>query len=117
MDAASRRLDRLAGVTATTTITSAGELHATHLVQLYGRARVEGILPRRAVLLGFTRVGVEPGESRTVSVAIEPDAIQGLGLDAGRRGSLQLWLSIDGATVGNGEPDGAAVLELEQPLS
>jgi beta-glucosidase len=65
-------------------------------VQLYGRLRVPGILPRRAVLTGFTRVAAEPGEERVVDIRIEPDALPTLGLADDTEGVLDLWPSLTG---------------------
>jgi len=72
------------------------------LVQLYGRARVPGLLPRQAVLLGFTAVHSIAGAEQTVQVRVDPYAIAGLGLDTppvatGLAATLELWLSLSGS--------------------
>ena len=90
------------------------------IVQLYGRARVPGLLPRQAVLLGFTAVQVAAHDQVTVAVRINPNAIAGLGLEppsaatglprlSGLSGSLELWLSLDGA---HNPPRGHLLLNL-----
>jgi beta-glucosidase len=84
----------------TAELTNTGSRRGTQVVQLYARAWVSGITPRRAVLLGWTRVELDPGEPRIVRVPVDRDALPGLGDLAG--GRLELWLSIDGA----GDPVG-----------
>ena len=112
VDAASTTPDRLQNLVVSAPITAGGSAHSIHSVQLYGRARIPGILPRKSVLLGFASVELDAGERRTVKVAIEADALPHLGIAAGTRGRLQLWLSLDGATVGNGEPEHAVIVDL-----
>jgi beta-glucosidase len=90
----------LAGATVTTTVRNAGSRRGGQVVQLYGRLRVPGILPRRAVLTGFTRVAAGPGEERVVDLRIEPDALPALGLADDTEGVLDLWPSV----AGPGEP-------------
>ncbi len=86
----------LPGTYVTATVRNTGARHGTQVVQLYARVRTPGLVPRRAILVGFTRVTLDPGAEREVTVAIEPDAVPGLGLAA----TLDLWLS----TTGAGEP-------------
>jgi len=66
-------------------LTNTGRRRGTQLVQLY--ARPPALLPRRAVLAGFTHVTLDPGESRTVTIPVDAS------LDA----PLDVWLSITGA--------------------
>ena len=61
------------------------------MIQLYARALSPGLLPRKAILAGFVHVTLEPGESRLVSVPVDPDAEI-----AGDR--VEYWLSITGAS-------------------
>jgi beta-glucosidase len=68
------------------------------VVQLYGRARVPGLVPRRAALLGFAEAALAAGASATVAVPLLRDAVPALGDPD--RGELDLWLSLDGP----GEP-------------
>ena len=89
------------GLTVTATVTNTGPRAGATVVQLYGRVRVPGILPRRAVHLGHTRVALDAGEAGEVRVAVEPDARPAL--DGGR---VELWLSVAGA----GEPDRAVTV-------
>jgi hypothetical protein len=72
----------------------------TQLVQLYARVHVAGLLPRRAMLAGFTHVTLDPGETAEVRVAVDPDARPCLGIPPGTEGRLELWLS----TTGAGDP-------------
>ena len=69
-------------------LTNTGRRRGTQLVQLYGRMPVAGLLPRRAILAGFTHVTLDPGESRTVTIPVDPSL----------PGPLDLWLSIEGAS-------------------
>jgi hypothetical protein len=84
----------VAGPTVTATLRNTGVRRGTQVVQLYGRASVPGLLPRRAMLLGFTRCTLAPGEARPVTVRIAPDAL------AAVSGTLVLWLSITGSADG-----------------
>ena len=90
------------GPTVTATVTNTGLRAGATVVQLYGRISVPGILPRRAIHLGHTRVALDPGETREVRVTVEPDAHPAL--DGGR---AELWLSLTGA----GEPDRPVIVE------
>jgi hypothetical protein len=69
-------------------LTNTGRRRGTQLVQLYGRMPVAGLLPRRAILAGFTHVTLDPGESRTVTIPVDPSL----------PGPLDLWLSIEEAS-------------------
>ncbi len=71
-------------------LTNTGPRRGTQLVQLYGRMPVAGLLPRRAILAGFTHVTLDPGQSCTVTVPADPSL----------HGPLELWLSITGAPDG-----------------
>jgi beta-glucosidase len=70
-------------------LTNTGPRRGTQLIQLYGRMPVPGQLPRRAILAGFTHVTLDPGESRAVTVPVDPSL----------SGPLELWLSITGAAT------------------
>lgn len=92
--------DELPDLALSAPLTNLSERSGWQLVQLYGRARVPGLLPRQAVLLGFTAVHSDAGAEQTVQVGIDPYAIAGLGLDAppaatGLDSTLELWLSVD----------------------
>jgi beta-glucosidase len=69
-------------------LTNTGHRRGTQLVQLYCRMPVPGLLPRRAILAGFTHVTLDPGESCAVTIPVDPS------LD----GPLKCWLSITGAS-------------------
>jgi beta-glucosidase len=90
----------LARVSVSAAVTNTGSRPGTQVVQLYGRVLVAGRVPRRACLLGFTRLTAEPGAAGQVAVAIEADALPGLGIGPGETGTLLVWLSLTGA----GEP-------------
>ncbi|GIJ54194.1 glycoside hydrolase family 3 N-terminal domain-containing protein [Virgisporangium aurantiacum] len=90
----------LPGLSLTTTLANTGPRRGTQIVQLYARALIPGLLPRRAVHCGFTRVTLDAGAAETVRVEVEPDALPALGLDARSAGTLDFWLSVTGA----GEP-------------
>ncbi len=79
-------------------LANTSERDGSTVVQLYGRARVPGLVPRRAVLLGFAEATLAAGASATVAVPLLPDAVAALGEPD--RGELDLWLSLDGP----GEP-------------
>jgi beta-glucosidase len=76
-------------------LTNTGVRRGTQVVQLYARVHVAGLLPRRAILAGFTHVTLDPGETAEVRVAVEPDAY--FGISPGATGTLELWPSITGA--------------------
>ena len=100
----------LTDVSVTAPVWNTGTRRGTQVVQLYARARVPGLVPRRAVLLGFTRITLAPGTAEDVRVSIEPDALPGLGLAPDETGTLDLWLSVTGA----GEPADPVRIRLGQ---
>jgi beta-glucosidase len=69
-------------------LTNTGRRRGTQLVQLYCRMPVPGLLPRRAILAGFTHVTLDPGDSRAVTIPADPSL----------EGPLECWLSITGAS-------------------
>ncbi|GIF63487.1 beta-glucosidase [Asanoa ishikariensis] len=83
-------------VTVTAALRNTGRRRGTQVVQLYARARVPGLLPRKAVLVGFTHVTLDAGGTADTAVPVLGDALPGLG----RPGEVDLWLSVTGA----GEP-------------
>jgi beta-glucosidase len=98
----------LAGFTVRAPVRNLGSRSGRQLVALFGRVRVLGLVPRRAVLLGLAHVVLAAGERADIGVAVEPDAVACLGLDGSPTGGLELWLSIDGAQ----EPADPVVIEL-----
>lgn len=64
--------DGAAPVTATVTVTNTGQRAGAEVVQVYLGVPVDGQPPKR--LVGFRKVFLEPGESREVAIAIDPDA-------------------------------------------
>lgn len=85
-------------LTVTADLTNLGPRDGEQLVQLYARAWAPGMTPRKAVLLGWSRVTLSAGASGRIAVTVDADALPHLG-DPGA-GHLELWLSITGA----GEP-------------
>lgn len=79
------------------TLRNTGARGGVQLVQLYARAVVPGLTPRRAVLAGFARLAAAPGEEVPVRVGVDPLALEPLGDP--RSGVLELWLSMEGSTV------------------
>ena len=59
-------------VTVTARVTNTGPVAGAEVVQVYLGIPVDGQPPKR--LVGFDKVFLEPGESRTVSITIDPDA-------------------------------------------
>jgi beta-glucosidase len=56
-------------------VTNAGERTATEVVQLYARDEVASVARPERQLVGFARVPLEPGESRTVTFALHPSRL------------------------------------------
>jgi beta-glucosidase len=97
----------LAGLTVEVPVANEGHRAGTTVVQLYARFLTPGLVPRRAVLVGFQRVRLAPGSTTEVRVSMLADALPGLGIHAlppeddapsGRGGVLELWCALDGAT-------------------
>ncbi|SNT56118.1 beta-glucosidase [Asanoa hainanensis] len=88
-------------VTVGAPLRNTGERRGTQVVQLYARVRVPGLLPRKAVLVGFTHLTLDAGEMADATVPALADALPGLGLPGEPPAELDLWLSLTGA----GEPD------------
>ncbi|NYE19014.1 glycoside hydrolase family 3 N-terminal domain-containing protein [Microbacterium immunditiarum] len=96
----------LPGTVVSVRVRNDGARAADVLVQLYARARVPGILPRRAVLVGFAHERIEPGSTRRAEMTIDRDARTGF--EEGASGLLDLWFS----TTGAGEPVDAITIEV-----
>jgi beta-glucosidase len=96
--------DEAGGLSARVSLANEGQRAGTQVVQLYARALLPGIVPRRAILVGFERVRLEAGASAVVTVPVRGDALAGLGLGEVVLdppgpvidGLLELWCSIDG---------------------
>jgi beta-glucosidase len=56
-------------------VTNSGEIAGDEVVQLYIRDQVGSVTRPVKELKGFERVTLEPGETRTVTFAITPDAL------------------------------------------
>ncbi|MGO4257371.1 beta-glucosidase [Marmoricola sp. RAF53] len=69
-----------AGVTATFTVTNTGDRAGTVVPQVYLTAAPDG---PRTRLLGFERVELDPGESRTVTVVADPRLLARYSTEAG----------------------------------
>jgi len=96
--------DELPGLGVRVSLSNDGQRAGSQVVQLYARMSLPGIVPRRAILVGFERVRLDAGASAEVTVAVRGDALAGLGLGdvvddlqgPGIEGLLELWCSIDG---------------------
>ena len=86
---------------ATVTVENAGSRTTEDVVQLYIKDNASSDAPTNPIFCGFKRVKLEPGETRTVEVAIDPRALTVVN-DAGERipgsGSWTLY-------AGLGQPD------------
>jgi beta-glucosidase len=78
----------------TVTVRNIGQRRGRQLVQLFGRVLAPGLMPRRAVLLGFAETAADPAGTVQVDVGIQPDAVAGLGELTGA--TLEIWPSITG---------------------
>jgi beta-glucosidase len=94
----------LAGLRVEVPVANDGPRAGVQVVQLYARLLEPGVVPRRAVLVAFARVHLEPGAATDVELAVERDALSGLGIGLDlpggtgddMRGVLELWCSITG---------------------
>ena len=86
---------------ATVTVENAGSRATEDVVQLYIKDNASSDAPTNPIFCGFKRVKLEPGETKTVEVAIDPRALTVVN-DAGERipgsGSWTLY-------AGLGQPD------------
>lgn len=74
-----------------------GSRAGEQVVQLYARALVPGLVPRRAVLVGFADVALSPGEAASVELRPRAAAAAALGLEGPHASTaVELWTSIDG---------------------
>ena len=64
--------DATTPVAVTVTVANTGEVAGAEVVQVYLGIPVDGQPPKR--LVGFAKVFLEPGESRTVTLTIDPEA-------------------------------------------
>ncbi|HWS47541.1 MAG TPA: glycoside hydrolase family 3 C-terminal domain-containing protein, partial [Acidimicrobiia bacterium] len=55
-------------------VTNRGDRPGTDVVQLFGRDAVARVARPERVLLGFTRVALQPGQARTVRFSVDPTA-------------------------------------------
>ena len=62
-------------VTVTTTVTNTGDVAGDEVVQVYLRDEISSVTRPVKELAGFQRVTLQPGESRAVSIAIEPRSL------------------------------------------
>ena len=63
------------------TVTNTGSVRGTAVPQIYLRDMVSSVVKPERTLADFTRVELEPGERREVSLRIEPEAMRTLGRD------------------------------------
>ncbi len=91
-------------VTATVTLTNAGDRDASEVVQLYLRDRVASITQPVRLLKGYRRVTVPAGGSVQVSMTLKPQDLAFMGRDLALRtepGEFDVWLAPDAQA---GEP-------------
>ncbi|GAB5348381.1 glycoside hydrolase family 3 N-terminal domain-containing protein [Alteriqipengyuania sp. 357] len=62
-------------VTVATTVTNTGDMTGDEVVQVYLRDEISSVTRPVKELAGFERVTLQPGESRTVSITIEPRSL------------------------------------------
>lgn len=72
------------GVTVTVRVTNTGKRAGDEVVQVYLRDEVSSVTRPVKELVGFRRVPLQPGESRDVSIAIEPRAFAMWNIDMKR---------------------------------
>ncbi len=72
------------GVTVTVRVTNTGKRAGDEVVQVYLRDEVSSVTRPVKELVGFRRVTLQPGESRDVSIAIEPRAFAMWNIDMKR---------------------------------
>ena len=76
-------------------VTNTGERSGDDVVQVYARDLVASVTRPVAQLVGYARVSVEPGESRTLTFRVPPTRLSFTGRD-GRRvvepGEVELWV-------------------------
>jgi beta-glucosidase len=97
-------------ITANATVTNDGKRKGSATVELYGTPPAQGAVPR---LIGWQKVDLNPGESRQVTIAVEPRLLAHFDADG------QVWL-IDagnynfGAGTSSVEATATAVLTLPE---
>lgn len=82
-------------VVVTVEVTNTGDRHGAEVVQLYGRDLQAQVTRPVAQLLGFARVDLDPGETRTVELAVPAARLAYSGRDMARivePGDLELWV-------------------------
>ena len=62
-------------VTVSTTVTNTGDMAGDEVVQVYLRDQISSVTRPVKELAGFERVTLQPGESRAVSITIEPRSL------------------------------------------
>ena len=65
-------------------VTNTGPVKADEVVQMYIRDKISSVTRPVMELKGFQRVSLEPGETKTIELAITPDALQFYNLDMQR---------------------------------
>ncbi len=83
-------------ITATATITNAGEVAGEDVVQLYLRDLVGSVTRPVQELKGFQKIRLQPGESRTVSFTLRPEDLAFTRADmthGWEPGEFRLWIA------------------------
>ncbi|MFY7744634.1 MAG: glycoside hydrolase family 3 N-terminal domain-containing protein [Erythrobacter sp.] len=90
------------GVTVTVRVTNTGKRAGDEVVQVYLRDEVSSVTRPVKELVGFRRVTLQPGESRDVSIAIEPRAFAMWNIDMKRvtePGTFQIMTGANSAEL------------------
>jgi len=98
------------GLTVAVRVTNTGDRAGADVVQLYGRDVVASVTRPVAQLLGYARVELDAGESRTVELAVPPARLAFTGRDGARvvePGELVVWV---GAHCQDREAEATVVL-------
>jgi beta-glucosidase len=88
--------------TAEVTVTNTGACAGTDVVQLYGRDLVASVTRPVVQLLGYTRVCLEPGESKRVAFEVPTSRFAFSGRDLNRivePGDMEVWVGAHAAAI------------------
>ena len=98
-------------LTASADVTNSGKVAGDEIVQLYIRDDVSSVTRPVRELKGFQRIHLEPGETKTVTFPIAPDALAFHDIHMNRvvePGTFKAWIAPDRAS---GKPVGFEVVE------
>lgn len=92
---ADAEVDAAGSFTASVEVRNTGDREGTDVVQLYAHDEVASVARPTAQLIGFHRIDVPPGESRTVVFEVPAERLAFTGRDGVRRvepGRIRLWV-------------------------